>query len=389
MVDALRPCAAQAATSRGRVHDEAPPTERGIYHRDRDRIIHCTAFRRLMYKTQVFVNYEGDHYRTRLTHSLEVAQVARTVALSLGLHEALTEAICLAHDLGHTPFGHAGQDALNACMREHGGFEHNLQSLRIVDELEEKYAQFDGLNLTFETREGILKHCAKTNARRLGALGQRFIDRTLPGCEAQLADIADAIAYNNHDVDDGVRAGLLDIDALRSERLFDEPYREVIGRYPNLSADRLINEVKRRMIATVVRDLIANSRALLDAAAPSDIDAVRAHSERLVQLSPEMAAAHLSLKRFLYANLYHHSDVRRVQERSRQIVTDLFAALVARFELIPAAHRERRLANAALDDTRKMRIIADYLAGMTDRFAINMHAELSQQGVISVPSQVN
>jgi dGTPase len=208
--------AAQDERSRGRQFSEPAPHLRGEFQRDRDRIIHSNAFRRLVYKTQVFVNHEGDLYRTRITHSMEVAQIGRTIARALALHETLTEAICLAHDLGHTPFGHAGQDALNECMREYGGFEHNLQSLRVVDLLEERYADFPGLNLTFETREGILKHCSAQNARNLGELGLRFIERRQPGLEAQLANLADAIAYNNHDVDDGLRAGLLDIDALRA-----------------------------------------------------------------------------------------------------------------------------------------------------------------------------
>ncbi|MEO0574027.1 MAG: deoxyguanosinetriphosphate triphosphohydrolase [Pseudomonadota bacterium] len=389
VADALQPYASHPHSSRGRVHAEPGPASRSAFHRDRDRIIHSTAFRRLMYKTQVFVNHEGDHFRTRLTHSIEVAQIARTVAVALGLHEALTEAICLAHDLGHTPFGHAGQDALNACMRDWGGFEHNLQSLRIVDTLEEKYAEFDGLNLTFETREGILKHCSKTNAKRLGDVGRRFLARTLPGGEAQLADIADAMAYNNHDVDDGLRAGLLDIDALRTETLFDVPYREVTKKYPKLARNRLIHEVKRRMIAMVVRDLTQHSKALIAAAAPKDSDALRQHGSALIRLSDEVFEAHASLKKFLYANLYHHPSVKKVQERSRQIVQDLFCALDQRYELIPEAHRARRTPDGPQDEMQRKRVIADYLAGMTDRFAINMHTELMDQGVIVSPSQVN
>ena len=372
----LGPWAAHPESSRGRLAAEAGTRGRSEYQRDRDRIIHCNAFRRLMYKTQVFVNHEGDHYRTRLTHSLEVAQIARTVALGVGLNETLTEAICLAHDLGHTPFGHAGQDALNHCMQGFGGFEHNLQSLRIVDELEEKYAQFDGLNLTFECREGILKHCSKTNARKLGELGRRFLERTQPGLEAQLADIADALAYNNHDVEDGLRAGLLEFDALCTEPLFEAPYAEVTRTYPGLSRRRLINEVKRRMTATVVHDLIATSRARLAAVAPVDIEAVRAHPERLIGLSEEIAAQHQSLKRFLYQELYSHPKVVAVQEESRRVVTRLFEAFVADFERIPAAHRERREAAMDLGEHGRMRVIADYIAGMTDRFALNAAATL-------------
>ncbi|MEM7611977.1 MAG: deoxyguanosinetriphosphate triphosphohydrolase [Pseudomonadota bacterium] len=372
--------AAQPAASRGRLHAEPQAEGRDVFQRDRDRIIHSTAFRRLMYKTQVFVNHEGDHYRTRLTHSLEVAQIARTCALALGLHETLTEAICLAHDLGHTPFGHAGQDALNDCMRDHGGFEHNLQSLRIVDHLEEKYAEFDGLNLTFEAREGILKHCSKANARQLGELGKRFLDRTLPGAEAQLADLSDAIAYNNHDVDDGLRAGLLDIDALRSQDLFDEPYREVTRQYPRLSADRLIHEVKRRMIANVVRDLIDTSRARIDALAPDNIDAIRGASARVIAFSDATATAHLSLKRFLYANLYNHPAVTRMQDRARDTVRILFASYSADLSLLPDEFRKHDARTAAVLADEPMRRVADYIAGMTDRFAISQAEVLGGRG---------
>ena len=252
----LAPCAADERYSRGRRYPEPAPEYRGEYQRDRDRIIHSTAFRRLVYKTQVFVNHEGDLYRTRLTHSLEVSQIGRSVAHALHLNEPLTEAICLAHDLGHTPFGHAGQDELNACMREFGGFEHNLQSLRVVDELEAKYADFPGLNLMFETREGILKHCSTRNARELGDVGERFLKREQPGLEAQLANIADAIAYNNHDVDDGIRSGLLSLEQLCEQPLFAAGLDDVKTRYPELEDRRLIYETIRRMIGTVVTDLI-------------------------------------------------------------------------------------------------------------------------------------
>lgn len=366
--------AARAASSKGRRFDEPDSPGRSHFQRDRDRIVHSNAFRRLMYKTQVFVNHEGDHYRTRLTHSLEVAQIARTIALSLGLNETLTEAICLAHDLGHTPFGHAGQDALNDCMRDYGGFEHNLQSLRIVDELEEKYASFDGLNLTFESREGILKHCSKRNAATLGDLGLRFIERSEPGLEAQLADLSDAIAYNNHDVDDGLRAGLLDFDALRTQSLFDAPYREVTQKYPRLARDRLIHEVKRRMISTVADDLIQNSRKRIAAANPGSIDEVRAAGHRLVVFSEDIAEAHGSLKRFLYANMYHHPTVTVMQDRARNIVRTLFERYSANPELIPAAFGDSK---APTDERQRMRVIADYIAGMTDRFAITSCKQLT------------
>src|ERR1700723_4349216 len=242
----LAPYAAHEAHSRGRLYHEPKPDFRSEYQRDRDRIIHSNAFRRLVYKTQVFVNHEGDLYRTRLTHSMEVAQIARSIALALQLNESLTEAISLAHDLGHTPFGHAGQDALNESMREFGGFEHNLQSLRVVDELEEHYAEFNGLNLTFECREGILKHCSYSNAIKLGELGERFIHRQQPGLEAQLANFADEIAYNNHDVEDGIRAGLISIEQLLNVPLFRGYHDEVQAKYPALAGRRLIYEIFRR-----------------------------------------------------------------------------------------------------------------------------------------------
>ena len=264
----LAPYAQRAAQSRGRRVTEPPPRHRTEYQRDRDRIVHSTAFRRLVYKTQVFVNHEGDLYRTRLTHSLEVAQIARSVARALGLNEPLAEAICLAHDLGHTPFGHAGQDALNDCMRDYGGFEHNLQSLRVVDELEERYADFPGLNLTFEVREGILKHCSAANARRLGELGERFLQRQQPSLEAQLANLADEVAYNNHDVDDGLRAGLITVDELRGLRMFGRQYETVQALHPQLSGRRLVHEVVRRMIDYTVNDLVDASMASIAAAAP-------------------------------------------------------------------------------------------------------------------------
>src|SRR5215212_12167693 len=256
MNEPLAPYAAIDARSRGRRYAEPPPRFRSEFQRDRDRIIHANAFRRLVYKTQVFVNHEGDLYRTRITHSLEVAQIGRTVARALNINETPTEAICLAHDLGHTPFGHAGQDALNECMREYGGFEHNLQSLRVVDELEERYAAFSGLNLTFECREGILKHCSLNNARQLGALGERFIRREQPTLEAQIANLADEIAYNNHDLDDGLRAGLIALEGLREVPLFKRQHDAVSRLYPDVHGRRLIHEVVRRMINYVVTDLV-------------------------------------------------------------------------------------------------------------------------------------
>jgi len=369
----LAACAADESRSRGRRISEPPPTHRSEYQRDRDRIIHSTAFRRLMYKTQVFVNHEGDLYRTRLTHSLEVSQIGRSVACALRLNEPLTEAICLAHDLGHTPFGHVGQDTLNACMSDHGGFEHNLQSLRVVDELETKYADFPGLNLMFETREGILKHCSKRNARELGDVGERFIARRQPGLEAQIADICDAIAYNNHDVDDGYRAGLLTLDQLREQPLFDTQYRKVRERSPDLEDRRFIYEIIRRMIGAVVNDLIEETRRRLDEAGVGSIEDVRAADGPLVGMSPVMHEQHVALKRFLHEHLYGHEQKLEMTREAQRIVRDLFAAYTDDVTRMPPQFAERA---AHESGSGRARIIADYIAGMTDRYAIKAHEAL-------------
>jgi len=369
--------AAHDQKTRGRRHPEERPQYRGEFQRDRDRIVHSGAFRRLVYKTQVFVNHEGDMYRTRLTHSMEVAQIGRSIALALDLNEALTEAICLAHDLGHTPFGHAGQDALNECMRDYGGFEHNLQSLRVVDELEDRYAEFMGLNLTFECREGILKHCSLANARQLGELGTRFIERQQPGLEAQIANLADEIAYNNHDVDDGLRAGLLEVSDLRDVPVFARQLRAVEEKYPALAGRRLIHEVVRRMINGVVVDLIERSAALLREAEPADIDAVRAHSSPLIQLSAGVHAELVELKRFLRDRLYRHYRVQRMTRKARAVVTDLFSAFMEDPLLLPDEHRAgvQRL-SAEHGEAGRARAVADYVAGMTDRYAISEHERI-------------
>lgn len=365
----LKPCAAHPERSRGRRFEEKPSRYRNNFQRDRDRIVHSTGFRRLVYKTQVFVNHEGDLYRTRLTHSLEVAQIARSVAAALRINETLAEAISLAHDLGHTPFGHAGQDALNDCMREYGGFEHNLQSLRVVDELEEKYAEFNGLNLCFETREGILKHCSVRNARELGDIGERFLKRQQPGLEAQLADIADAIAYNHHDIDDGLRAGLIGLDQLCTEPLFANEHDAVLERYPDISERRLIHEIIRRMIGKVVRDLVETTESQLQAVAPADIDAVRLHNERLVNLSASMFEQHLSMKRFLRQNLYRHPKVLSMTSRAADTIRDLFQVFFAS----PERMSEDFASAAEVDGPARARVVADYIAGMTDRFALKEH----------------
>ena len=373
---ALAPYAAHEAQGKGRRHEEAPAPYRGEYQRDRDRIVHSTAFRRLVYKTQVFVNHEGDLYRTRLTHSLEVAQIARTVARALRLNETLVEAISLAHDLGHTPFGHAGQDALNACMREFGGFEHNLQSLRVVDDLEAKYADFPGLNLTFETREGILKHCSARNARELGELGERFLERRQPGLEAQIANIADAIAYNNHDVDDGFRAELLSLDELRQQTLFNDQFLEVQERYPELEDRRLIYEIIRRMINKVVTDLIDITTRRLESLAPDSIEEIRAQQDPLVVLSDSVFEEHGALKQFLSKHLYRHDKVREMTDKAKLMVEVLFERYMSDPGQMPGEFNSRATANE-VNESIKARVVADYVAGMTDRFAIAEHDRLA------------
>jgi dGTPase len=373
----LAPYAATEAASRGRVHQEPGPVLRGEYQRDRDRIIHSTAFRRLVYKTQVFVNHEGDLYRTRLTHSIEVAQIARTIARALHLNETLAEAICLAHDLGHTPFGHAGQDALNACMRPYGGFEHNLQSLRVVDELEERYAAFPGLNLTFETREGILKHCSLNNARQLGEIGERFIQRRQPTLEAQIANLADEIAYNNHDLDDGLRAGLIDLEGLRQVPLFRRQYESVIALYPQLQDRRLIHEVVRRMINYVVTDLVETTQDAIAAAGPASVADVRERSTALVQFSETVAAEHLELKHYLRDHVYRHYRVLRMTNKANAVVSSMFDAFFARPELLPDEHHQAaKDMESESGENGRARAVADYIAGMTDRYAIVEHERL-------------
>ena len=364
----LAPYAALPGNTRGRRHREAPPRGRSEYQRDRDRIVHSTAFRRLEYKTQVFVNHEGDLFRTRLTHSLEVAQIARSVARRLSLDEDLTEAIALAHDLGHTPFGHTGQDALNACMRPYGGFEHNLQSLRVVDVLEQRYATFDGLNLTFEAREGILKHCSPKNARQLGEIGKRFLKRRRPSLEAQIANLADEIAYNNHDVDDGVRSGLLTLDQLAGVKIFARHMKAVLRDYPKIEPRRLRHETVRRMIDTLVTDLVRASAENIRRHAPGSIEDVR-HAPALIAFSARIRDDSLELKRFLRENLYRHFRVVRMSAKAKRMVSDLFQAFHADIRMLPPEFQAR-----ARDDAP--RAIADYIAGMTDRYAMLEHRRL-------------
>lgn len=377
MGHSLASYAALDSNTRGRCYQEASPTYRGEFQRDRDRIIHCTAFRRLEYKTQVFVNHEGDLFRTRLTHSIEVAQIARTISRALGLNEDLAEAISLAHDLGHTPFGHAGQDVLNECMQDYGGFEHNLQSLRVVDELEEKYAEFPGLNLTFESREGILKHCSNKNAKELGEVAGRFLNQTQPSLEAQLVNLADEIAYNSHDVDDGLRSGLINLEQLRGVELFSDIYNEVTRSYPDLPVRRVIYETVRRLISYQVIDLVETSRQIIDKANPADITAVREHGSPLVAYSTEMRERNLALKRFLRTNLYQHYRVRRMSAKSSRLLRELFESFMHDPRLLPDEYAARAAsAHTEHGDTGRARIIADYIAGMTDRYAIAEHEKL-------------
>ncbi|KPK40569.1 MAG: deoxyguanosinetriphosphate triphosphohydrolase [Gammaproteobacteria bacterium SG8_47] len=367
----LAPYAAHDEQSRGRRHPEPPPTYRGHYQRDRDRIIHSAAFRRLEYKTQVFVNHEGDMFRTRLTHSIEVAQIGRSIARILRLNEDLIETIALAHDLGHTPFGHAGQDALNACMRDYGGFEHNLQSLRVVDQLEQRYAAFAGLNLTFESREGILKHCSPKHAQQLGDVGERFLNNTQPSLEAQATNLADEIAYNSHDVDDGLRAGLLSIEQLASVRLFKDAFDDVRTQYPDLPDRRMIHEIIRRIINRQVVDLVESSQQRIDSVAPDTIDAVREHDGALIGFGDEMREMNLELKRFLRTNLYRHYRVHRMSVKAARIIGALFGALLDDHKLLPPEHQERVTATERkYGPMGRARVVADYIAGMTDRYAI-------------------
>ena len=373
----LAPYAAREENSRGRVHAEPTAVYRGEFQRDRDRIIHSSGFRRLEYKTQVFVNHEGDMFRTRLTHSIEVAQIARTIARALHLNEDLTEAIALAHDLGHTPFGHAGQDALNACMRGYGGFEHNLQSLRVVDELEDKYAEFPGLNLTFETREGILKHCARAKAKQLGEVGDRFINGGQPSLEAQIANLADEIAYNNHDVDDALRARFLSMEQLRGLGMVEEHHAAVVKTWPKLRGRRLAYEVIRRIINHQVVDLIKTSRGAIEVASPDDIQDVRQSSGSLIGFSEEVCAQHLELKRFLRNNVYRHFRVSRMSRKAGRTIKALFDVFIEDPSILPPDARQRISQLEKLESrTGRARGVADYIAGMTDRYAIAEHERI-------------
>jgi dGTPase len=370
--------ACDPARSRGRRHaEEAAPT-RTEYQRDRDRIVHSTAFRRLVYKTQVFLNHEGDLFRTRLTHSLEVAQLGRSIARALELNEDLVEAIALAHDLGHTPFGHAGQDALNDCMSDHGGFEHNLQSLRVVDELEERYPRYNGLNLTFETREGVLKHCSRANAQRIeqaepGGVGRRFLDRTQPSLEAQLCNLADEIAYNAHDIDDGVRSGLITLEQLEDVALFEEHYLSTMREFPQLQGRRVLYESIRRMLSAQVYDVIDAARTAIAAAAPASPGDAR-RCAPLVKFSEAMAVRSAGLKAFLLHNLYRHPQVLATTGQAKDVVRELFGAYVRQPAQMPPDFAAR---------PNVPRAVSDYIAGMTDRFAAREHERLTGRRLLA------
>jgi dGTPase len=374
-VPELASYAVSELASLGRVIQEPRPKARGEFQRDRDRIIHSTAFRRLEYKTQVFVNHEGDLFRTRLTHSIEVAQIARSIARALRVNDDLTEAIALAHDLGHTPFGHAGQDALNECMADHGGFEHNLQSLRIVDKLEERYGAFDGLNLMFETRAGILKHCSPARARDLGAVGKRFLDNKQPSLEAQICNLADEIAYNNHDVDDGLRSGLISVEELEAVGLFSRHIAAARKEFPRLSGRRLIHETVRRMIDAQVTDLLSETEIRIgdqNIGSLADVE----NASQLVGFSTPMAEENRVLKTFLRTRLYRHFKVVRMTTKAGRIIRDLFAAFAEDPRLLPEQYQQNALKEGV------HRVIADYIAGMTDRYAVKEHRRLFAVGEI-------
>ena len=383
----LAPYACDPAHSRGRRYPQSAAPTRTEFQRDRDRIVHSSAFRRLVYKTQVFLNHEGDLFRTRMTHSLEVAQLGRSMARTLGLNEDLVEAIALAHDLGHTPFGHAGQDALHECMRDWGGFEHNLQSLRVVDQLEQRYPEYDGLNLCFETREGILKHCSAANARSLeaqepryadaqGGVGARFLLRQQPSLEAQLCNLADEIAYNAHDIDDGVRSGLITLEHVREVPLFARFSDEALREQPQLGAPanrkRWLYESIRRMLSAQVYDVIESTRAEIVARQARDLAGVRAAAP-LVVFSAAMVEEARVLKAFLLRALYRHPNVVEKMDAAREVVSGLFALYIESPDQMAAP-------GMALDSTMDVvlqRRVADYVAGMTDRFALREHERLT------------
>jgi len=371
----LAPYALKSCETIGRKYPEENPKYRSEFQRDRERIIHSTAFRRLEYKTQVFVNHEGDMYRTRLTHTIEVAQIARAASRALRINEDLTEAISLAHDLGHTPFGHAGQDVLNICMKDFGGFEHNIQSLRIIDKLENKYANFPGLNLCFETREGLLKKCSLAKAKKIGDVGKRFLEKNQASLEAQLTNVCDEIAYNNHDIQDGIRAKKIFIEQLEDIPLFYNQMRLVLNKFPKLSGSKIVNETVRLIINLLVTDLINNTKINIENGLIKKYEDVRNHSELIVSFSKEVKEMNIKLKRFLYANLYKHPDVVKMTEEANMIIKDLFSAYNNDITLLPKDFYNYNLNK--INSGFKERVICDYIAGMTDRFAQQEHKKLT------------
>ena len=366
--------ALKSSNSRGRKYKEEPPMLRSEYQRDRERIIHSTAFRRLEYKTQVFVNHEGDMYRTRLTHTIEVAQIARATARALNLNEDLTEAIALAHDLGHTPFGHAGQDILNSCMKEFGGFEHNIQSLRIIEKLENKYASFPGLNLCFETREGILKKCSKERAKKFGVVASRFIEKKQSSLEAQLTNVADEIAYNNHDIQDGIKAKKISVEQLEEVPLFFDQMKITLKKYPKLYGSKIVHETGRLIINLLVTDLINNSNKNIIDLNIKTISDVRDSNDLIINFSDGIKNLNINLKKFLHKNLYKHPDVLEMTSQANYIIKDLFSAYIADIKLLPKDYYQYNLKKINKND--KERVICDYIAGMTDRFALQEHIKL-------------
>lgn len=370
--------------SRGRLHPEAPSATRTDFQRDRDRIIHSDAFRRLKQKTQVFVAHEGDHYRTRLTHSLEVAQVARTAARLLGLDEDLAETLSLAHDIGHPPFGHAGETALNAVMAEYGGFDHNAQALRVLTKLEHRYPLFDGLNLTWESLEGVIKHNGPlvTAEKPMATLPAAFRDYealqslgldTFAGPEAQVAALADDIAYNNHDIQDGLRAGLFETADLLDVPLAGEVFRQVMKQYPDIETDRVISESVRRLIGIWITDLVTEFTRRAAEAKPASVEEVRALDHPLAAFSEDIAERQKPLRAFLFERMYRHHKVNRMMSQARRIVRELFALFLAEPETLPPPWRDRAKAG---DMTRRARVVCDYIAGMTDTYAIDEHRRL-------------
>jgi dGTPase len=358
--------------TKGRLILESYPKYRTEFQRDRDRIIHSSSFRRLGYKTQVFINHEGDLFRTRLTHSLEVAQIGGSVARALKLNLYLVEAICLAHDLGHPPFGHLGQDILNQLLISRGfnGFEHNIQSLRIVDKLEERYAKFDGLNLTYETREGILKHCGLTLAKSLGNVGERFLLNKKSSLEAQLANVVDELAYNYHDVDDGLRAGLISLDNLESISLISCEVKNIKFNYPKLDGRRLHKELIRNLIDRTIYDLIENTLINIEKYKINSLDDAINAPINIVNYSEEMRQSQSELKKFLHKNLYKHTNINQLRYKASMVVKNLFEAYMSDYNLLPTNYISR------IDKDGLHRVVADYISGMTDRYAFRQYNRL-------------